>query len=153
MEVYRVVIARYAEDLSGTGGLYTDGRWHQQGHRILYTAQYKALAILEKLVHLSRRDFSMEHRCLTLSLPDADLEDFPLAHLPAHWNSRRGPDELKALGTQWLLQKKSLALRVPSVLVPGDFNILLNPLHPRMPVVQVLKNEPLLFDERLRKEQ
>lgn len=152
MDVYRVVIARYAQDLNGTGGLYTDGRWHLQGHRIVYTAQSKALAILEKLVHLSRRDFSMEHRCLTLQLPDDGLQEFPSAQLPPHWNSRRGPDELKELGTRWLLEKKSLALRVPSVLVPGEFNILLNPLHTRMAEVNILKNEPLLFDERLRKE-
>lgn len=152
MEVYRVVIARYAGDLSGIGGLYTDGRWHRQGHRILYTAQSKSLAILEKLVHLSRRDFSMEHRCLSLRFPDTALQDFPAAQLPSHWNSRRGHDELKELGSQWLVEKKSLALRVPSVLVPSEFNILLNPLHPLMQQLDLHKNEPLLFDERLRKE-
>jgi RES domain-containing protein len=152
MKVYRVVIARYASDLNGTGGLYTDGRWHRQGHRILYTAQSKALAILEKLVHLSRRDFSMEHRCLTIQFPDEALQDFPVAQLPPQWNSRRGPEELKELGTKWLLEKKSLALRVPSVLVPGEFNILINPLHPLMQEIALVENEPLLFDERLRKE-
>ena len=152
MEVYRVVIARYATDLNGTGGLYTDGRWHLQGHRILYTAQSKALAILEKLVHLSRRDFAMEHRCLTLEFPDETLAEFPKEQLPQQWNSRRGPDELKEMGTRWLTDKSSLALRVPSVLVPGEHNILLNPLHPRMQEVKLVQNEPLLFDDRLRKE-
>lgn len=152
MEVYRVALARYADDLNGTGGLYTDGRWHRQGHRILYTAQSKSLAILERLVHLSRRDFAVEHRCLTLLLPEQALADFPAGQLPAHWNSRRGPDELKQLGTQWLVEKKGLALRVPSVLVPGEYNILLNPTHPLMPEVRLMNNEPLLFDERLRKD-
>lgn len=152
MEVYRVVIARYADDLTGTGGLHTDGRWHLQGHRILYTAQSKSLAILEKLVHLSRRDFAMEHRCLSLQIPDDAVQLFPEEKLPLHWNSRRGPDELKELGTRWLQDKNSLALRVPSVLVPGEFNILLNPLHSRMQDTELLRNEPLLFDERLRKE-
>jgi RES domain-containing protein len=42
-----------------------------------------------------------------------------------------------------------VALRVPSVIVPGEFNYLLNPAHPQFASVKIGKSEPFLFDPRL----
>lgn len=52
MEVFRLSVKRYA-DLTGTGGMFGSGRWHQKGQPILYTAGSRSLSALERFVHES----------------------------------------------------------------------------------------------------
>ena len=59
------------------------------------------------------------------------------------------PPEGQALGDAWVRRGETLSLRVPSVIIPSEENLLLNPAHPRMPDVRVVSVTPFQFDPRL----
>lgn len=126
-------------DLSGEGARRFGGRWNSPGRAVVYLAEHPALAVLEVRVHL----------------------DLPLALLPADFTLMRvqvpdGPtadqaprDETAARGDAWLTQASTAVLRVPSVLVPQAWNILLNPRHPGAAVAEIQAVEAFHFDPRL----
>ncbi|HEY1948939.1 MAG TPA: RES family NAD+ phosphorylase [Bryobacteraceae bacterium] len=128
----------------GNGGLYKAGRWHQQGYRVVYAGQSEALAALEVLVHLSSQAQIPEYVCIKARIPESivlDLRDFGL--LPPNWAAVE-PTATAMIGTRWLLEKASAALRVPSVVIPRESNYVLNPEHPEFK--QIIIDEPLPFE-------
>lgn len=76
--------------------------------------------------------------------PDAEVEN-----LPAGFDVLPSPDRSRAFGDLWLRERRSLALRVPSAVVRPEWNLLLNPAHPDMARVRVLRAEPFALDPRL----
>jgi RES domain-containing protein len=116
----------------------------------VYTAESRALATVEYLVHvplsLVPRDLSL----VTLQLPDAiPWTTVALADLPANWRDYPAPSALADLGAQWASAQETLALRVPSAVVAQEYNVLLNPLHPDMSHVTIVQVDPYQFAPRL----
>lgn len=137
--------------LEGVGGLMVSGRWHRRGQPILYTASSAALAALEVLVHVEPLQAPDDLRLLGLELPDEPtIEELVPALLPEDWRSVPAPESTQSIGNAWLERRSSVALRVPSVVVPMDTNVLLNPRHPDMTRVRISSNEAFRFDSRLR---
>ena len=137
--------------LEGVGGLMVSGRWHRRGRPILYTASSAALAALEVLVHVEPLQAPDDLRLLGLDLPDElTLEELVPALLPEDWRSMPAPESTQSIGNAWLERRSSVALRVPSVVVPMETNVLLNPRHPDMTRVRISSNEAFHFDSRLR---
>ena len=137
--------------LEGVGGLMVSGRWHRRGQPILYTASSAALAALEVLVHVEPLQAPDDLRLLGLDLPDElTLEELGPALLPEDWRSVPAPESTQSIGNAWLERRSSVALRVPSVVVPMETNVLLNPRHPEMARVRISSNEAFRFDSRLR---
>ena len=153
MQVFRLARANRRYDLSVYGSFLVGGRWNRPGLSLLYTAGTRSLAMLEILVHLPAGDLPDDMYLLTLEVPDTvSQEELTAADLPADWQRLTQPLPTAALGHQWLQAGRTLALRVPSVIVPQEHNLLLNPTHPEFAQVR-LASEPELFsfDERLRK--
>jgi RES domain-containing protein len=120
--------------LEGVGGLIVSGRWHRRGQPILYASATAAMAALEVLVHVEPLQAPDDLRLLGLDLPDdLAIETLDPALLPEDWLQRRS----------------SVALKVPSVIVPVESNVLLNPRHPGMARVRISSNEAFRFDSRL----
>jgi len=139
-----------ATAMDGIGGLYAGGRWHRRGRPIVYAASSAALAALEVLVHVDPLDAPEDLRLLTLELPDDLLiEHVDVGALPARWAAVPAPDELAALGTEWLTSRRGVALSVPSAVIPIERNLLLNPLHPEVTRVRIVGDEAFTFDPRL----
>ena len=146
MRLWRV--SRHA-NLSGEGGLLAAGRWHSRGRRVIYTADNPALAVLEVLVHLEidASDYPTGYLLTEIQTPDAKL-----LHLT---NRRRVPNlphrdaDTQALGDAWLADCQSLLARVPSAVVTGGWNVLINPMHPAMQRVRVIATTADPFDRRL----
>ncbi len=116
---------------------------------MVYTAGSLALAVLENFVHLPPPMRTTEKlpglTAVELELPpDAVIEQ-----LPDEFEGLRDMSRTQTLGDIWVRERRSLALRVPSVIVPHEWNLLLNPEHPDMARVQVLRSEPFVFDPRL----
>lgn len=153
MHVFRIARANRRYDLSGYGAFLVGGRWNLPGLALLYTAETRALAMLEVLVHLPAGDLPDDMYLLTLDVPDAvSREEIALTELPTDWQRLTQPLPTAVLGHAWLQASRSLALRVPSVLVPQEHNLLLNPAHPEFAQVRLAAEpEPFFFDERLRK--
>jgi RES domain-containing protein len=83
-----------------------------------------------------------------ISFPDDSVEELSLAKLKAGWG--RDPAQTRAIGDGWLKEQRSLALIVPSVVLPDSRNVLLNPLHPGPARLRVVSQQPFTFDPRLR---
>ena len=136
--------------LEGVGGLLVSGRWRRRGRPILYTSGSAALAALEVLVHVEPLNAPDDLRLLALECPDdLSIETLDLTLLPQDWRSLPAPSSTQAIGADWLQRRSSVALRVPSVVVPVDSNVLLNPHHPDMNRVRISRNEAFRFDSRL----
>lgn len=146
MQVYRIAKRQYIRDLSGMGARLYGGRWNQKGIGMVYTAESRALATVEYLVHvplsLIPRDLSMA----TLQIPDEIVpKTLAIATLPGNWRDYPAPAVLVDFGTQWVLSQETLLLRVPSVVVEHEWNVLINPLHPDMPHVTIAQVEAHQF--------
>jgi RES domain-containing protein len=140
MEAWRVCRRPYA-DLSGEGARRVGGRWNRRGTAVVYLAEHPALAVLEVLVHL---DLPPELLPDDYVLMRADLPFRP--ETPVLDRPYRPED----IGNEWLRSAASPLLRVPSVLVPHAFNLLLNPAHRTAPRAKILSVEPFVFDPRFR---
>ena len=150
MIVYRIAKAVYAHDLSGTGARVHGGRWNKKGIPIVYTASSPALATVEFLVHVDPILRPSNLRLVSIEVPDsASASAIDDASLPEDWATYPAPAKLADIGTSWAETQQTLILRVPSAVVFGDENILLNPMHPEFSAVRVAKDTAYAFDPRL----
>lgn len=126
--LWRCVPRKYVSDAyRGVGGLHVDGRWHNAGRPIVYASTSPGTAVLEALVHLG----DLPHLFTTHVLMGAHLPEEAIMDaddLPPEWNAVPFIEATQVLGDAWLQGGASVALRVPSAVVP-DGNVLLNPLH------------------------
>ena len=53
------------------------------------------------------------------------------------------------MGDRFVREKKFMVMRVPSAVIQGDYNYLLNPSHPSFAQVKIQATEVYGFDERL----
>ena len=155
MKVYRICKKAHAttaqEALSGEGGLRASARWHTRGRRIVYTATSTPLATLEIAVNLRQPTMIPDYVVVEVTVPDDDIFTVSVADLPAGWNVRdTEPAVSRAIGDRWLEDEVSLALQIPSVVVPGQNNVLINPLHPHFDRVSFTDPLPFPFDARIK---
>ena len=150
MLVYRIAKTAHVRDLTGTGARLYGGRWNHAGTPLIYTSESRSLATVEHLVHLPMPEMPSGLSIATLQLPD-DLkpEEVRPSSLPAHWREHPAPVALADLGTQWARAARRLLLRVPSAVVDGEHNILINPAHPDMARVVLVKVERYRINARL----
>ncbi|WP_027820952.1 RES family NAD+ phosphorylase [Paraburkholderia bannensis] len=154
MKVFRLAMEKpglyLADDLSGNGAAISGGRWNPKGRRVLYSCCNASTAVLETLVHLSGLLPAGGFFLVTLDMPDVAFENAYQPELPPDWAELdRDPGTTAEIGRQWLERGEQLAMRVPSVVCQADFNLLLNPLHPEMSSVRVIRKEPFKIDPRL----
>lgn len=148
MRVWR--ISNYA-DLSGIGGVRFPARWHSKGRPIIYTAEHPAGALAEFLAHLDLEDIPTNFQLLTIDFDgDPSTETISPDALPEGWASNLAAT--RAIGDAWLRSGRTLLLRVPSVLVPDAFNILVNPAHPEATALRIAKIEKVPLDHRLKRQ-
>lgn len=150
MILYRLAKTQYAKDLSGKGAELVGGRWNSKGHAMVYTCESRALCTAEIAVHTPLGIIPNDFSLITIHVPGGlPLEEVKIADLPESWRIFPYGSYTQALGDVFIKNKKSLLLRVPSAVVQGDFNILINPDHKEFGKVRIEKTESFLFDERL----
>lgn len=144
-------IARAAHtSLDGEGARIHGARWSSRGVAVVYTASHLSLAALEFLVHIDPDDTPDDLVALGLQVPqDASELVCRPADLPARWCEIPSASECREVGDSWVRTGEHLLLRVPSVLVPEEANILLNPAHPAALEVRVAVSRRFSFDPRL----
>ena len=133
MLIYRICRSEFAGDLKASGFA---SRWNQDGQWVLYASATRSLAALEQLANRSGLVLSASYCVMVIEVPD--LED-PLhsglsqvlfsvlpEDLPADWRRFSGYGRLQELGAGWYRRSESLLLRVPSVMVPQEYNYLIN---------------------------
>jgi RES domain-containing protein len=146
MELFRITRSEYQKDLSGMGAYYHGGRWNSPRNAIVYTCSRRSLAMLEILVHLHRPTPPPDYVVVVLYVPDSLKYTQGLEVVP---NWQMEPQWTRETGDNWINEKRSLLLRVPSVVVRNESNYLINPSHPDAEDVKIIDIEPFQFDSRL----
>ena len=134
----------------GAGARRYGGRWTPEGLNVVYTAESRALAALEILVHADPADLPHDLVCFGVEIPArVKLERIELEHLPRGWRRYPAPPALQQLGQAWLEAGKTAVLQVPSAVVPAEHNYLLNPAHADFAKLHIGRAEPFALDPRL----
>ena len=150
MIVFRLSKATYAFDLSGKGAEKTGGRWNSKGVPMVYTSSSRALCTAEIAVHLPLGLVPGGYNLTTLEIPERlGFEEPDLNLLASGWKSFPYIRVTQQVGDTFIKNKKSLVMRVPSAVVQGDYNFLINPIHAGITEILVVKTELFIFDERL----
>ena len=124
-----------------TGAMLAGGRWNAIGTPMPYTAEHLSLACLEILVHVEKSQLPRDY-----VWSKADL-----LHGPDSLNIANIDDitSCQVIGSGWIRNATALATAVPSVIIPEERNILLNPLHGDYRSLVWSEPRPFRFDLRL----
>jgi RES domain-containing protein len=116
---------------------------------MVYCSEHPALAAFEKLVHIEDPDELRESYVLIpVECEDALVKPLPKP-LPRNWDSNSALHKLRALGDAWVGADDSVAVFVPSVVLPRSNNILLNPAQADFAKLKIGRPVPFNFDPRL----
>lgn len=133
MRVWRIYDASLSPDqaVSGWGAFTYGGRWNSEGHYVVYTSEHLSLAAFEKLVHLDDEEaLRIAYLKMAIDVPDKRIGTLPAEHLPRNWRSLVDNSQAQRIGDDWLRDPEApLALKVPSVVIPEEYNVLINPKH------------------------
>lgn len=150
MKAWRLAKVRH-KTLDGTGGEVAEGRWHRRGRRIVYASASPSLAVLEVLVHLDLPVESLpdDYVLIGMDIPnDVAIKRMESSGLPSDWGAFDGSAS-RAIGESWLDKVESAVLLVPSVIVPEENNVLINPRHGDATRIVENSNRLFSFDSRL----
>jgi len=150
MRAFRIVKKGHVlEAFSGDGARAYGGRWNFPGVPMVYAAHSRALAALEALAHFAGAERRIEFVTFAIDIPEALALRIDLENLPRDWRTGEPGASTQTLGTQWQASGRSAVLVVPSVLIPQESCVLLNPDHPDTRRIMVGYPEPFEFDGRL----
>jgi RES domain-containing protein len=150
VSAWRIVKQKHSRTaLSGEGARLFGGRWNSPGVSMVYLAQSQALAALEMLVHLDAAELLRSYVVIEAGVDERFISRVDRARLGRNWRSDPPPAKLRAIGDAWIAGESSVLLQVPSVLVPAEFNYLVNPRHADFAKLHVGKPSHFRFDSRL----
>lgn len=149
MMVWRLCRAVHAADaFSGEGARRYGGRWNSRGVPMVYCSSSLALAAIELFVHLEPAQAPDDLVSIAAELPEGEpARTLTPTELPENWWADLAAT--RALGDAWIQSGSSLALRVPSVPIHAEWNVLVHPHHARMNELRVAAPEPFAFDARM----
>jgi RES domain-containing protein len=154
MKVYRIEREKYLQStLSGIGAALSRGfRWNSQNTRLVYTAESRALALLEIFVHLDlNEDLPNDRYFVEIEIPeDVLILELDKKDLPAYWNTSPPLVQTQYIGDSFVFQNEAAVLKVPSAVVADEYNYLINPLHADCQKIKIIEAKPFQFDKRLR---
>jgi RES domain-containing protein len=150
LRVWRLCRAVYAViPYDGFGAAQSGGRWNSKGVYVAYAASSASLAILEYLVHIDRTNAPNDLVFSIAEIPDDSIDEVAVHSLPKNWRTSPPPLQLRSLGDTWARQSSTIGLRVPSVLVPSEPNVLINPRHSRASEIRYAPLQDVVLDPRL----
>ena len=147
MIVYRIANEEFKTDISGEGSAIYGGRWNSIGMKLLYTSEFISLTILESLVHFRSDLIPPSQFLLYIDIPEKDIIEISTDKLNSGWVTE--PDYTQWIGDQFINSNQAMILKVPSVIVPQESNLLINPLHKDFKKVKLISTELLQLDKRL----
>lgn len=149
MIVYRLSRSSYSYDLSGKGAEIAGGRWNSKGVAIIYTGENIALCMAEVAVHMPLGLVPKEYELIWIEIPDSEIQELKKTEFPENWREMLSMYETQKIGNEFILNSSKMILKVPSMVVQGQFNYLINPNHKNSKKIKIKKVEPFRFDERL----
>jgi RES domain-containing protein len=135
--------------LSGEGGLRYSARWHTAGRRIVYLAESPAGAIIEVLVHLelNEKSWPSHYDLMRVTVPNGiEIETIKVTN---YESLKFDLSVSRGLGNEWLASGRTALARVPSIILPKTWNVLLNPEHPAARDIRIVETIRAEYDPRL----
>lgn len=149
---WRLSRRKFAKNaFEGIGAARYGARWNPPGRAVVYTSENLSLACLEFVVHLDVEDLPRGLIAIPAMIPDTiAIERVEEGSLPRGWRRYPFPRSLQRIGAEWLARGRSAVLSVPSVVVPIERNLLINPAHPDARLIVVEASVPFSLDSRLK---
>ncbi len=150
MIVFRLSKSKYSKDISGKGAEISGGRWNSKGIPLLYTAESRALCTTEIAVHTPLGNIPFDYEIVSIEIPDdIKILELSVAELPDDWKSFPHSHSTQNIGDEFVIGNKFPVMKVPSVIVQGDYNYLINPGHRDFNRISIKSVEQFQFDTRL----
>jgi len=150
MFVYRIGKTKYAKELSGEGARLNGGRWNHKLIPCIYTSESRALALLEYTVNVNIEDIPRALSITTFEIPETQILLLTETDLPGNWKEAPAPSSTKDFGTNKLKELLYPIIRIPSSVIPNEFNYLLNPLHPNSKLFKIAEITNFVYDVRIK---
>jgi len=154
MIVFRIERQKHLETtLTGIGASMVEGyRWNSIYTKIVYTTESRALSTLEVSVHLDiSEDLPNDRYYVEIEVPDEIiLQEVNLEDLLEGWDSKPPILTTQTIGDDFINYNEAAILKVPSSIVPQEFNYMINPNHRDASKIKVLSTAKMMFDTRLK---
>lgn len=141
-----------ATDLGGGGARVSGGRWNGKGMPVVYAATSIALATLETLAHLGGNIAMRNAFLVRIDVPASvwkSRQTITAGELDPTWLAEPPGSTSIDAGNAWLAQRACALLQVPSVIVPEEYNVLINPMHPHAGKLSATVVRQYVYDPRL----
>ena len=148
MEVFRISKQAFSHQLTSSG---VANRWNNDNEFVIYTASSRALATLEFLVHLNLVKPSFTCKTLVIDIPETSefIDVIRKEDLPDDWREIDSYPALQTIGSEWYRNNHSPVLKVPSAIIPQEFNYIINTRHPQFNEIDLADTEDYFWDIRL----
>ncbi len=143
---------RLPDAFTGEGPRLGGGRWNHIGTSVVYVSETLSLAALELFVHFMRRDIKLAKSlfAVPVEIPDSlRVEEVYVKDLKSDWKALPPSNSTKDIGTEWVRKGFSAVLRVPSIIISGEYNLVLNPKHEDFRKIRIGRPQPFSLDERM----
>ena len=149
MIVYRLSRAKYKDELSGYEASLDGQSWNSKGTEVVYTAQTRALANSEVAVHIALGILPKDYFMVEIEIPDSiSIDILPESKLPLGWDYLPCLPGSQLIGDMFVKENIFAVLKVPSVVVKGEYNFILNTKHKDFKKIKIINTEPFPFDQR-----
>ena len=149
MEVFRISREVHASGLTASGGA---NRWNKRDQYVLYTGSSRSLSTLELIVHRNTIATLDQYKVIVISIPDSShlIKQIPTEELPGNWRTLSAYPVLQQIGANWYESRETLVLKVPSAVIPNEFNFIINMEHPDFKdQIKLIRTEDFFWDGRL----
>lgn len=149
MLVYRIALEKFSNSLVASGRA---ARWNSNDVAMIYTASSTSLACLENVVHRNQLGLSKNFMLMTIDIPDdLEINVINLEDLPKDWKDFNQLPYTQNLGNKWIEELKTPIFKIPSSIINLESNYIINPKHPDFQKIKLIKREPFMFDERIKR--
>jgi RES domain-containing protein len=150
IRAWRLIKAEHADDaFAGEGARRGGGRWNSKGVRLVYTSGSLSLATLEVMVHTHFYSTLKSYVFIPIDFDPGLLQSIAIEDLPDNWQADPIPRSVKIAGDRWIENQESVILKVPSAIIPIEFNYLINPSRPDFGKIVIHTPQKFDFDSRL----
>ncbi|MCX6250637.1 MAG: RES family NAD+ phosphorylase [Bacteroidetes bacterium] len=149
MEVFRIFQESHANNLTSSGG---ENRWNKRGQKVIYTGSSRSLSTLELVVHKSAIVPKVPYKVMVISIADDDnlVRQIRINELRLDWRTLAAYSTLQNIGADWYDHQETLLLKVPSAIIPYEYNYVINTEHPDfLQKIQLIRIEDYFWDDRL----
>ena len=118
----------------------------------MYCGSSRSLSALEMVVQLGSIKPSTSYSMMVISIADKDdlVKQIYQKDLPSDCRNTKSYTELQQIGSKWIRNQESLILKVPSAVIPYEYNYVINTDHQAFAsMVKLVRNEEYFWDDRI----